>query len=777
VIQPLESFRPALPVFVLLAAVSVSAAAGVKGLADPPAEFLRSLSGPIERDPCTTLLARFDGGGSADADWARANPGAAGIRAVFDVAGIRGKGVACYGYGAHVNYNAHGNANREQGTVTFWAKSRPGANIWQDGKDHYLFALRYGRRVYTLMKKGTGPKNEDRNLFWFWEKRDWRRDDRAITTLPAAGLAPGKWHHFVLSWDRPANRLWLAVDRKLASGRFWDPDPYLRPCHTMILGGGWSHHHAQDPTDAIVDELKVYDLSLPRLYTTLSARRTLDPTTRMKAQDAARSYLDFCRKLQTRGGWPGVHYVWPTLMPTHTPARGYLHPDDVYHPVHGYGGGHNAMGMIYLYSYQVTGDERDLATAVEAGDFTLAMQLENGCWLGKYIADGMSVRPYYGDGSKGSAILQDGYQSQATMFLAYLWHVTGEERFKRGAVKAVEFLRRAQNPNGSWSHHFNLAKGYGESGRGHRGGGEFNDECMQTQMNCMLLGYRLTGDAKYLDAVRRAGDWIVAAQLPAPTFGWADQYDGENRPVQARHFEPPACAMRACYYAVRLLLMMWDLTGDSKYLEPARKWWRWHDETAAKAKVGDTLKPFAEYHWQNGRPIAGYEGKIFYLDDPDTLPLLRETYPALAEIHAGYKTWPPETFERFRGDFEAAFAKKRRRKSVLLDRESFQSADFAAAEEAVNDICAQQHPDGPWLPDPSWPKRASITRAGLSFRLADSRVVSLLNEIRNARIAAGEIDLPVRRNDSVILYVWERPTMAWLDFTDVPMGADRATDR
>jgi hypothetical protein len=767
--QPSKPRRAFAFAIALLGLTSVLAAAGEGALPDPPLQFLRSLSGPIERNPHTTLLAGYDRSDSADADWARANPGAAGIRIQPGVPGIRGQAVACYGYGAHLSYNGAGNAGREQGTVTFWAKSRPGVNIWKDGRDHYLFALRYGRRVYTLMKKGRGPRKGNRDLFWFWQKNDWRRDDQAITTLPAAGLDPDAWHHFVVSWDRPADRLWLAVDGKLATGKYWNPDRTLRPTHTILVGGGWSHHHAQNPTEAIIDEFRILDLSLPRLYVALSARKALDPKTRMKAQDAVRSYLDFCRKLQVRGGWPGVHYIWPTLIPTHTPARGYQYPSDVYHPVHGYGGGHNAMGMIYLYSYQVTGDERDLMTAVAAGDFTLAMQLESGCWLGKYIADGMSVKPYYGDGTKGSAILQDGYQSQATMFLAYLWHVTGEERFRRGALKAVAFLRRAQNPNGSWSHHFNLAKGYGESAQGHRGGGEFNDECMQTQMNCMLLGYHLTGDSGYLDAVRRAGDWIVAAQLPPPTFGWADQYDAENRPARARHFEPPACAMRACYYAVRLLLMMWDLTGDSKYLAPARRWWRWYDDEAARSKVGDRLKPFAEYHWKNGRPIAGYDGKIFYLDDADTHDILRKTYPALAEIHAGYRTWPPETFEKYRDDFQAAFRKKRRRKAVFLDRGSFQNTDPETTKETLNEICTQQSRQGPWLPDRSRLDRAPISWAGLSFRLTDSRVVALLTELRNNRIAAGEIDLPVRRNDSVIQYLWERPTMSWLDITNVPM--------
>ena len=388
----------------------------------------------------------------------------------------------------------------------------------------------------------------------------------------------------------------------------------------------------------------------------------------------------------------------------------------------------------------------------------------------------MSVRPYYGNGTKGSAILQDGYQSQATMFLAYLWQVTREERYKQGAVKAVEFLLRAQNPNGSWSHHFDLAKGYGESARRHRGGGEFNDECMQTQMNCMLLGYHLTKDPKFLDALRRAGDWIISAQFPAPTFGWADQYDGENKPVQARHFEPPACAMRACYYAIRLLLMMWDLTGEEKYLEPAKKWWHWYDRVAAKAKVGEELKPYAEYDWQDGRPMAGYGGKIYYLDDPKTLPLLRITYHALAEIDSAYKTWPPHAFENCRKDFEAAFTKRKRRKTALGAPATFQNMTPESAKKAVDGICAQQSEHGPWLPDPENLKRASIKSAGLSFRLTDHRVIALLTQIRNAKIATGELDLPVYENRSCILYLWERPTMAWLDLGSVPLAERTRSD-
>src|SRR5690606_5277113 len=106
------------------------------------------------------------------------------------------------------------------------------------------------------------------------------------------------------------------------------------------------------------------------------------------------------------------------------------------------------------------------------------------------------------------------------------------------------FLIQAQNPNGSWSHHYNTIKKSGESSIGALGAGEFNDYSTTGPMAAMILAYRLTGEQRFLDSYLKAANWIHSAFIDKSTtggaVGWAQQYDANNKPIQARHFEPVA---------------------------------------------------------------------------------------------------------------------------------------------------------------------------------------------------------------------------------------------
>jgi hypothetical protein len=44
----------------------------------------------------------------------------------------------------------------------------------------------------------------------------------------------------------------------------------------------------------------------------------------------------------------------------------------------------------------------------------------------------------------------------------------------------------------------------------------------------MLMGWHLTGERKYLDALLKAGKWVITAQLPGVACGWAEQYSDDD---------------------------------------------------------------------------------------------------------------------------------------------------------------------------------------------------------------------------------------------------------
>jgi hypothetical protein len=69
-------------------------------------------------------------------------------------------------------------------------------------------------------------------------------------------------------------------------------------------------------------------------------------------------------------------------------------------------------------------------------------------------------------------------------------------------------------------------------------------------------------------AARKAGDFLLLAQLPEPQPAWAQQYDFDMRPSWARKFEPPAVTAGESQGVLRMLMKLYRETGDRKYLEP-----------------------------------------------------------------------------------------------------------------------------------------------------------------------------------------------------------------
>jgi len=89
----------------------------------------------------------------------------------------------------------------------------------------------------------------------------------------------------------------------------------------------------------------------------------------------------------------------------------------------------------------------------------------------------------------------------------------------------------------------------------------------------LLAGQRLTGRADYLDAARRAGDLLVATQLPSG--GWFSEMPVEGDGLAA--WFPWVATLRTTLDddvttgGVRFLLALWQRTGDDRYRDAARR--------------------------------------------------------------------------------------------------------------------------------------------------------------------------------------------------------------
>jgi hypothetical protein len=75
-------------------------------------------------------------------------------------------------------------------------------------------------------------------------------------------------------------------------------------------------------------------------------------------------------------------------------------------------------------------------------------------------------------------------------------------------------------------------------------------------------------DDRYLQALKKLGDFLVIAQMPEPQPGWAQQYNYDMQPIWARKFEPPGVSGDESQEVIQTLMKIAAATGDKKILEP-----------------------------------------------------------------------------------------------------------------------------------------------------------------------------------------------------------------
>jgi len=69
-----------------------------------------------------------------------------------------------------------------------------------------------------------------------------------------------------------------------------------------------------------------------------------------------------------------------------------------------------------------------------------------------------------------------------------------------------------------------------------------NDNVCVHVTHALRDAYQTYKDTKYLDALKKLGDFLLLAQMPEPQPAWAQQYNYQMQPIWARRFEPPAIA-------------------------------------------------------------------------------------------------------------------------------------------------------------------------------------------------------------------------------------------
>jgi hypothetical protein len=570
------------------------------------------LSGEWWREPPKatrheTLACSFDAADANDADFARDMAEGGGFGMNADVEGLNGSGTQIAEPGGHLHYLGGSNVQMAHGTARFAVKGP----IWEATGPQWMFEARGYDRIGVLYEPG--------KLSLVIASRT--RTDKFISRLDLEvdEVAADTWHHVVASWDRDAGTGWIALDGTGVSGEMEFSADH-RPAMLVYLGGaGSSRTGGIAPVGTAFDDFVLYDLPLPVLQADLAELPEADAAYLPEVEAATRQTMDFMADLQRWGGWQTL-YTWPTLLGSSAQGRDYIDYDDYID--NDKGNGSCPLAGKFLWAHETLGDYRYLDVGLRTGEFILAAQAEEGYWVHGYRMTVHGIEPL---ASRKHIKFQDQDQAHPMLLLTYLHRLTGDERYLDAVKKAGEFYLAAQNPNGSWSHHYDLDEGVGKNARGMPGGGELNDRATNDAIDMMALMYHITGESKYIEAMKRCGDWLLEAQGDTVPL-WSDQYDAENNPVWARAFEPPSYGVTATTLACQALREMYRFSGDERYVEGIRRADSWIKENLPDGIMSTFIDP------ESGRAIAAWDRKIYFLDDPASIEFLK-TVP----IGSGYQ--------------------------------------------------------------------------------------------------------------------------------------------
>ncbi len=542
----------------------------------------------------------------------------------------------------YIGFDGLANVPLEAGTVSMYVKSGD-ANIFADSRVHCFAALcrtiegmvakteLWPEQGLALSLRKTEGNTIDLIAHVGGDEWNWDAEEVVVASADASQLNPRAWHHLAFSWDFATRKVWLAIDEEATEGAI--PEAVKRPHEYLAALFGNSHEYRaedQQPLNGMMDEIAILSVPWPQAQQVMAgdaplgaraqAERPTDPTWTAEAtlfpddpdlarcEQVARQHLQMMLETQRHGAWC-LRVNWPSKLQWTAKFRMpeprnmiWLSKDS--HPAFG--------AAEMLFAYEATGDERYLESARATGEMYLETQNEQyGLWHHGYYYDNGEYVPDAGH----HALIQDHCQTGPIFLLCYLHRVTGEQTYVDAAKRGADFLILAQNPNGSWPHHWLLATQTGVTARGVEHGGEINDYGTSAPVATLLNMYAYTGDESYREAALRGADWLIASFIDTGKIaGWAGQYDADNQPAAARHFEPVAVTQYGARWAATGLYAAYKETRDEKYVAPMKRLLEWFE--ANKIDVDGKDAWWWDYDVETGRPIQMYRNEVYFMDDP-----------------------------------------------------------------------------------------------------------------------------------------------------------------
>lgn len=248
------------------------------------------------------------------------------------------------------------------------------------------------------------------------------------------------------------------------------------------------------------------------------------------------------------------------------------------------------VGLAYLEAYRATTDRYYLDAAQSAAEALVYGQVQSGGWTNSidFNPRGNRVARYRNEKGRGrnTSSLDDGQTPSALLLLIRVDKALNfnHREIHEACLFGLNSLLMAQYPNGAfpqvWDDHQNpqpvaVPAGYPDYDWIHKGRIKeywnmytLNDNVPGYVVETLIAAYETYDDKRFLQSVRKLGDFLILAQMPEPQPGWAQQYNFEMKPIWARKFEPPGISADETQEVISTLLRIADFTGDSKYLKP-----------------------------------------------------------------------------------------------------------------------------------------------------------------------------------------------------------------
>lgn len=285
-----------------------------------------------------------------------------------------------------------------------------------------------------------------------------------------------------------------------------------------------------------------------------------------------------------------------------------------------------AVGMALLKAYRSSGEQVCLRASVAAGEALVQGQLRSGGWTQTidFKPDKRSGAYRLRPGGRRNTSSLDDDQTQAA--LRFLMELDGQLEFEHEAIHeaaqiGLDALLAAQFPGGGFPQVWTgptppfpaLSANFPQYDWRSEGRIKeywdyptLNDGLAGAVAETLIVAERTYRDRRARYALERLGDFLVAAQLPAPQPAWAQQYNAAMQPMWARKFEPPAISSAESQDVIRTLIRIARHTGRREYLEPIPAALRYLRDDCLLA--GDRFARF--YELKTNRPLfmnARYE--------------------------------------------------------------------------------------------------------------------------------------------------------------------------